>query len=139
MLSTVAERQHRNVGSSMPRRVRPVSIGIGSPDEDIMTRSWVCLGGAETADVSRWRKQAIDWLEADLTAWSKILESGSPQVRQSITQTLQHWKAESDLAGIRDEPALGKLPEAEQKACRALWAEVEALLAKAKAHEGSTK
>ena len=28
---------------------------------------------------TRWRKQAIDWLTADLTAWSKILDSGPSQ------------------------------------------------------------
>jgi hypothetical protein len=36
-----------------------------------------------------------------------------------------------DLAGLRDEVALAKLPVDEQKACRALWAEVDALLKKA--------
>jgi hypothetical protein len=48
------------------------------------------------------------------------------------SQTLQHWKAVPDLAGLRDETALAKLPEDEQRACRALWAEVEALLKKAR-------
>ena len=28
---------------------------------------------------AHWRKQAIDWLKAELTAWSKILESSPPQ------------------------------------------------------------
>ena len=28
---------------------------------------------------TRWRKQATDWLTADLAAWSKILENGPPQ------------------------------------------------------------
>ena len=79
---------------------------------------------------ARWRRQAIDWLKADFVAWSKILQSGPPQARQGVPQTLQHWKADSDLAGIRDESALAKLTEDEHKACRALWAEVDALLAK---------
>ena len=50
----------------------------------------------------------------------------------SIAQTLQHWKADPDLAGLRDPAALAKLPEDEQNACRALWAEVDALLTKAR-------
>ncbi|MEI4884339.1 hypothetical protein, partial [Klebsiella pneumoniae] len=50
---------------------------------------------------ARWRKQAIDWFRADLAAWSKIRESGPPQAHQSIFQTLQHWKADPDLAGLR--------------------------------------
>ena len=79
---------------------------------------------------AHWRNQALDWLKADLTAWSKLLESGSPQARQAIPQTLQQWKADTDLAELRDAPNLVKLPDDEQKACRALWAEVDALLAK---------
>jgi len=80
---------------------------------------------------ARWRRQAIDWLKADLAAWSKVLEKGPPAARQSVSQTLEHWKADSDLAGLREAAALAKLPEAEQKACRALWDEVDALLKKA--------
>ena len=73
----------------------------------------------DEAAKARWRKQAIDWLKADLAAWSKILEAARTQARQSIVQTLQHWKADTDLAGLRDAAALAKLPEDEQKACRA--------------------
>jgi serine/threonine-protein kinase len=84
----------------------------------------------DDATKAHWRNQAIDWLQADLTAWSKLLASGPPQARQSVAQTLQHWKADPDLAGIRDQDALAKLPTDEQNACRALWAEVDALLTK---------
>jgi eukaryotic-like serine/threonine-protein kinase len=37
---------------------------------------------------TRWRNQAIDWLNADLAAWAKMLDSGTPPTRQAITQTL---------------------------------------------------
>jgi len=84
----------------------------------------------DDAAKARWRKQALDWLKADLAAWSKVVQGGSPQARQAISQTLQHWKAETDLASLRDAAALAKRPEHEQKACRALWADVDALLAK---------
>jgi len=83
----------------------------------------------DDAAKARWRKQALDWLKADLPAWSNVLGSGLSQAHQSVSQTLQHWKSDSDLAGLRDSAALAKLPEDEQKACRALWAEVDALLA----------
>ena len=39
---------------------------------------------------ARWRKQALDWLKADLAAWSKIIASGLPQSRQSGSRTFQH-------------------------------------------------
>jgi len=87
----------------------------------------------DDATKARWRKQAVDWLKADLAAWSKLLDSAPPEARQSISQTLEHWKADTDLAGLRDAAPLAKLPEDEQKVCRAIWAEVDALLAKARA------
>ncbi len=79
---------------------------------------------------ARWRKQAIEWLKADLAAWSKILESGAPQARQAVSQMLLHWKSDTDLGGIRDPAALGKLPADEQIACHNLWLQVETLLGK---------
>jgi Flp pilus assembly protein TadD len=81
---------------------------------------------------SRWRKQAIDWLKGDLAAWSKILESGPPQARKAISQTLQHWKVDPDLAGLREPAAVAKLADDERKACRSLWAEVDDLLKRAR-------
>ena len=67
---------------------------------------------------ARWRKQAIDWLKADLAAWSKVLERPAA-ARQSVSQTLQHWKLDSDLAGLRDAQAIRKLAEEERYACKA--------------------
>ena len=86
---------------------------------------------------ARWRKQALDWLRADLAYWAKQAETGKAEAKALVSQKLKHWKADSDLAGIRDETALAALPEDEQKACRALWAEVDALLAKAQAGTAS--
>jgi formylglycine-generating enzyme required for sulfatase activity len=88
------------------------------------------LGDAAKAQL---RRQALDWLKAELTAWSKLVKSGTPQTRQSIVQTLNHWLKDSDLAGIRDLAALDKLPADEKKACTQLWAGVAALLKKAEA------
>ncbi len=56
---------------------------------------------------------------------------GPARGRESISETLKHWKADADLAGLRDAALLAKLNEDEQKACRALWADVDALLKKA--------
>ena len=59
-------------------------------------------------------------------------ESKNPQARALVARTLAHWKEHTDLAGLRDEPAIKALPEDEQKACRALWADVNALLKKSR-------
>jgi hypothetical protein len=87
----------------------------------------------DDANKVHWRKQAMDWLKADLGAWSKNLDSGNPQARPTITQALQHWKADADLAGIREPAALAKLPADEQNTCRALWSQVDAMLSKSQA------
>jgi tetratricopeptide (TPR) repeat protein len=78
------------------------------------------------------RSQAREWLRADLVLRSKQLDNGTPQARRDVEKKLAYWKTDPDLAGIRDESELKKLPEGEQTVCRALWSEVEALLAKAR-------
>jgi serine/threonine-protein kinase len=77
---------------------------------------------------TRLRKQAQDWLRADFASWTKLTDDAKEHA--SIRQMLQHWQKDPDLAGIRDPGALTKLPAEEQKACKKLWADVEALLKK---------
>ena len=47
-----------------------------------------------------------------------------------VAKTLQHWKTDADLAGVRDADALAKLPEPERAEWRTLWDEVDSLLKK---------
>ncbi len=77
---------------------------------------------------ARWRKQALAWLEADLAHWTKLARSGPRQDQATVKQTLDRWKVDPALAAIRDEDSLKILPEDERKACRSLWAGVDALL-----------
>ncbi len=77
---------------------------------------------------SRWRKQALDWLNADLAYWSKEAETGVPQSAALARKTLQNWRVDRDLASVRDESHLKRLPQDEQKAWQAFWASVAALL-----------
>jgi hypothetical protein len=48
---------------------------------------------------------------------------------------MRHWQRDPDLAGLRDEAALARLPEADQKAWRTFWAEVATLLKRAQGKE----
>jgi hypothetical protein len=85
---------------------------------------------AEKADETQragWRKQALDWLRADLAHWVKRRASGKPEDRKAVEATSRHWQGDSDLAGVRDKAALDKLPTDEQAAWRQFWAEVAAL------------
>jgi tetratricopeptide (TPR) repeat protein len=74
------------------------------------------------------RGQALAWLEAELTIWSKQLESASDNQRAAIVKTLQWWKQDPDLAGVRDAEALAKLPESERIGWETLWANLDTLI-----------
>jgi tetratricopeptide (TPR) repeat protein len=77
---------------------------------------------------SRWRRQALTWLKADLTAYSNLLEGGQGGARVLVRQRLASWQQDQALRGIRDQSAIENLPAAERQVCRTLWAEVERLL-----------
>lgn len=76
----------------------------------------------------RLRRQARDWLRADLDFWAAAIGRTDPKGRALIRQTLRHWREDADLAGLRDEAALARLDEDERAECRALWKRVEAVL-----------
>ncbi|HMB03629.1 MAG TPA: tetratricopeptide repeat protein [Isosphaeraceae bacterium] len=82
----------------------------------------------DEATCARWRKQALEWLQADLVLQAKQLEGGTPDVRRGVQQSLQYWKCDPALAGLRDEAEVAMLPEAERVACHNLWTQVDALL-----------
>jgi serine/threonine-protein kinase len=86
--------------------------------------------GAELSDAerARWRAQARVWLRADLDAWAKLLETSLAVDRAKVQKTLEWWRQDPDLAGLRDPDALAKLPPAERKECRRLWSDLDALL-----------
>jgi tetratricopeptide (TPR) repeat protein/tRNA A-37 threonylcarbamoyl transferase component Bud32 len=79
-------------------------------------------------DRPRLRKQALDWLQADLTLWAKQVETQKAENRAVVMQFLKHWQEDADLAGIRNEASVAKLPADEQEACKKLWADVEAVI-----------
>ena len=54
---------------------------------------------------TRLRKQALDWLKADLAARGSRVDSGPPEARAAIVRTLSHWQKDTDLAGLRDADA----------------------------------
>jgi len=85
----------------------------------------------DDAERAKFRGQALRWLTAELAAWSRVLDAGSAEMKAAVAPNLAHWKVDADLAGIRDPDPLSKLPEAEQKSWRTLWAEVEALSTRA--------
>ena len=81
---------------------------------------------------ARLRGQALGWLRGELLTWSRTLDEGQPEGRDTAAQALEHWKTDPDLAGLRDPARMAELPDGERPAWRALWGDVEALLKKAR-------
>src|SRR5262249_13384362 len=49
---------------------------------------------------ARLRRQALDWLRADLKAWGHLLDK-TPGKAPLAANILQHWLADPDFAGVR--------------------------------------
>src|SRR5262249_28984947 len=56
------------------------------------------------------RRQAVDWLGADLAARTKLLGGGDPQARAAVRATMRHWQTDTDLTGVRHPWSLLRLP-----------------------------
>jgi serine/threonine-protein kinase len=82
---------------------------------------------------ARLRRQALDWLRADLEAWGRRLDQESDRAGSAATvsRTLQYWLADPELAGVRGPEALAKLPEAERQPWQQFWGDVSETLARA--------
>jgi hypothetical protein len=102
------------------RRAAPAGCGQGEDARALPDK--VALG---------LRRQARDWLKADLAAYAKLAQRDDPAAKQAVRERLEHWRQDADLAGLRDPVALKKLPEDEREAWRALWSEVASLQKKA--------
>jgi serine/threonine-protein kinase len=88
------------------------------------------LNGAQRA---KWRRQAREWLQADLAAWTSTLASDSGMSRDLAKEMLTFWHAEADLAALRDADQLEKLSAVEREEWTALWNQVKAALAQPQA------
>jgi tetratricopeptide (TPR) repeat protein len=91
--------------------------------------------GSDDQKRARLRRQALDWLRADLALWVKRSDGGQANDRAAMRQMLRHWRADPDLRRVRHPWALWRLPDEERRAWRGLWADVEALLRKAEANK----
>jgi hypothetical protein len=99
------------------------------------------------------RQQALAWLQAELGGLRRLVTAGPEKQPASpleklagqgkgarpaeVVRALDHlarWQRDPDLVGVREEKELAQLTAEEQKAWRALWAEVAALQKQARAH-----
>ena len=84
------------------------------------------------------RRQALDWLRADLKAWRGLLDQ-KPASTPFASASLQHWLLDTDFAGVRGSEAIAKLPEAERRTWQDLWKDVADLLKRAEEKASSSK
>jgi eukaryotic-like serine/threonine-protein kinase len=85
----------------------------------------------DDAERTRWRKQAREWLKADLASRAMTLVDGSEAVHHQVEKMLMRWQSDPDLAGVREASALEKLSVDEREGAQALWKEVTAVLQRA--------
>jgi eukaryotic-like serine/threonine-protein kinase len=85
----------------------------------------------DEAAKAKLRAQARGWLKADLAATAKVFDAGLPELKTKITHALKHWKIDVELAGVRDDESLARMPEPERAAFKQLWQDVDQILSKA--------
>jgi len=78
-------------------------------------------------EVAALRRQALEWLRADLEASARLLGQNETAGKRLVQQRLARWRDDPDLASVRDDKALDRLSEAEHAAWRKLWRDVAAL------------
>src|SRR5262249_49246708 len=85
-------------------RVRYRAAQAAAPAGTVEGRDEPKLDATERA---RWRKQALDWLRADLALWVDRLDK-SPDNRPYARSTLHYWRRDKNLAGIREPEEVAK-------------------------------
>jgi serine/threonine protein kinase/tetratricopeptide (TPR) repeat protein len=83
-------------------------------------------GSLDQADRARLRRQALDWLRADLATWQTRLEKEPDQAARA-RKIMRIWQQDRDLSCVRGADELSRWPEAERRTWRQFWDEVEAL------------
>jgi serine/threonine-protein kinase len=78
------------------------------------------------ADRIRWRRQARDWLRAELGLWARIRE---PKADRELAELkLAHWWIDPDLAVVRDPTVQAQFSPAEREEWDTLWNDFDAVL-----------
>jgi hypothetical protein len=76
------------------------------------------------------RRQALDWLWAELVSWRRLLEQ-EPGKALVVADDMRYWFRDPHFAGVHGPEALARLPAAERQAWQKLWSEVENTLMRA--------
>ncbi len=88
--------------------------------------------GLSEAERVRWRRRAREWLRAEVTLWTSVLDGGPNADRLLVAQKLAHLWSDPHLAGLLDHEALDRLPPADRQECRALRDAIDILIRRTK-------
>jgi hypothetical protein len=94
-----------------------------------------CGQGRDAADLDEatraaFRRQALDWLRAELEARRRLLGQEPGKVL-AVARDLQDWRWDIPFAGVRGPEALARLPEPERQEWQELWTDIADTLARA--------
>jgi serine/threonine-protein kinase len=113
-LAADLRQQHRYAAARSAARA---AAGQGEDARDLPDRVVLAL-----------RRQALRWLREDLVLYAQSARLDDPRAKEAVRQRLEHWGRDADLAGVRDQGALDRLPGAERRAWGRLWEDVAAVL-----------
>src|SRR5262249_40387078 len=81
-------------------------------------------------EMANLRHQALEWLQAELDFWTRLVRSDRREVRAAAGRTLRMWQRNAHFASVRDPAALAQRPETERQDWQKLWGEVAAILSR---------
>jgi tetratricopeptide (TPR) repeat protein len=87
---------------------------------------------ADEAARAALRQKALQWLRDDLAERARLLQRATPQERPLMTGDLCRWQFDDTLAGVRNADRRAALPAAERAGWEKLWADIAAVVAKAR-------
>jgi serine/threonine-protein kinase len=91
--------------------------------------------GASSDERKAWRALALAWLRQQLQGHETLFARGGLGSHRLLLMSLVEWKVDPDLAALRDDALLERLPEDEQASWRELWRDVDALSQRARSSD----
>ncbi|MDB5389957.1 MAG: tetratricopeptide repeat protein [Planctomycetaceae bacterium] len=124
-------RLYQEVFLANPEMANNLVVGLRFPAACVAARAG-CGRGADTplpteSERARWRRLACEWLRADLDLLTRIVDGKTVAGRKYVADILTDWKANAELADVREPHALDKLATIEREEWRALWSSVDSL------------
>jgi tetratricopeptide (TPR) repeat protein len=131
-LYAAAARLYREAIAAQPELGRSAARGVRYDAACAAARAGTGTGvdaaRLTEAEQAALRKQALEWLRADLDVWRGTLEKQPGKSRPAVADNMRDWLRDPDFSGVRGPDALARLSEAERSEWRQLWADAQGLL-----------